>query len=74
MARPGFEPGKRTQSALTSYSDADIAAELDATVAFWRRWLGRSHSSREALAQAGYDANPGRISDSWGLASGRLVP
>jgi hypothetical protein len=26
------------------YSDADIAAEFDATVAFWRRWLRRSHS------------------------------
>jgi GH15 family glucan-1,4-alpha-glucosidase len=25
-----------------SYSDADIAAEFDATVAYWRRWLGRS--------------------------------
>jgi GH15 family glucan-1,4-alpha-glucosidase len=24
------------------YADADIAAEFDATVAFWRRWLGRS--------------------------------
>jgi hypothetical protein len=24
------------------FADADIAAELDATVAFWRRWLGRS--------------------------------
>jgi GH15 family glucan-1,4-alpha-glucosidase len=27
------------------YSDADIGAEFDATVAFWRRWLGRSHYS-----------------------------
>ena len=27
------------------YSDADIAAEFDATVAFWRRWLRRSHYS-----------------------------
>ena len=27
------------------YSDADIAAEFDATVAFWRRWLGRSRYS-----------------------------
>jgi GH15 family glucan-1,4-alpha-glucosidase len=26
-----------------SYSDADIAAEFDATVAFWRRWLGGSY-------------------------------
>jgi GH15 family glucan-1,4-alpha-glucosidase len=25
------------------YSAAEIAAEFDATVAFWRRWLGRSH-------------------------------
>jgi GH15 family glucan-1,4-alpha-glucosidase len=29
------------------YSDADIAAELDATVAFWRRWLrGSRYSGR----------------------------
>src|SRR5512132_521678 len=27
------------------YSDADIAAEFDATVAFWRRWLRRSRYS-----------------------------
>jgi GH15 family glucan-1,4-alpha-glucosidase len=27
------------------YSDADIGAEFDATVAFWRRWLGRSQYS-----------------------------
>ena len=27
------------------YSDAEIAAEFDATVAFWRRWLGRSRYS-----------------------------
>jgi GH15 family glucan-1,4-alpha-glucosidase len=24
------------------YADADVAAEFDATAAFWRRWLGRS--------------------------------
>jgi GH15 family glucan-1,4-alpha-glucosidase len=28
-----------------AYSDADIAAEFDATVAFWRRWLQRSQYS-----------------------------
>ncbi len=27
------------------YSDADIAAEFDATVAFWRRWLRQSRRS-----------------------------
>src|SRR5204863_509278 len=27
------------------YSEADIAAEFDATVAFWRRWLRRSRYS-----------------------------
>ena len=27
------------------HSDADIAEEFDATVAFWRRWLSRSHYS-----------------------------
>jgi GH15 family glucan-1,4-alpha-glucosidase len=28
-----------------AYSDADIAAEFDATAAFWRRWLSRSRYS-----------------------------
>ena len=32
------EPGETP----VPYSDADIAAEFDATVAFWRRWLRRS--------------------------------
>jgi len=27
------------------YSDADIAAEFEATVAFWRGWLRRSRYS-----------------------------
>jgi GH15 family glucan-1,4-alpha-glucosidase len=27
------------------YSDADFAAQFEATVAFWRRWLSRSHYS-----------------------------
>ncbi len=35
------EPGE----APVAYSDADIRAEFDATVAFWRRWLGRSRYS-----------------------------
>ena len=36
-AEPGAPP--------VPYSDADIAAEFDATVDFWRRWLGRSRYS-----------------------------
>ena len=32
------EPGET----VVPYSDADIAAQFDATVEFWRRWLGRS--------------------------------
>jgi GH15 family glucan-1,4-alpha-glucosidase len=35
------EPGE----AAVPYSDADIDAEFDATVAFWRRWLRRSYYS-----------------------------
>ena len=35
------EPGEMP----VPYSDGDIAAEFDATVAFWRRWLGGSHYS-----------------------------
>jgi GH15 family glucan-1,4-alpha-glucosidase len=35
------EPG----GAPVPYSDADIAAEFDATVAFWRRWLAGSRYS-----------------------------
>src|SRR6266487_5912975 len=35
------EPGEMP----APYSDADIAAEFDATVAFWRRWLRRSRYS-----------------------------
>src|SRR5262249_53243822 len=35
------EPGETP----VPYSDADIAAEFDATVAFWRRWLRRSRYS-----------------------------
>ena len=35
------EPGETP----APYADADIAAEFDATVAFWRRWLGGSRYS-----------------------------
>jgi GH15 family glucan-1,4-alpha-glucosidase len=35
--RPGTGP--------LPYSDADFAAQFEATVAFWRRWLSRSHYS-----------------------------
>jgi GH15 family glucan-1,4-alpha-glucosidase len=35
------EPGKTPSSCC----DGDVAAAFDATVAFWRRWLGRSHYS-----------------------------
>jgi GH15 family glucan-1,4-alpha-glucosidase len=35
------EPGETP----VAYSDAEIAAEFDATVAFWRRWLRRSRYS-----------------------------
>ena len=35
------EPGETP----AAYSDDDIAAEFDATVAYWRRWLGRSEYS-----------------------------
>ncbi len=35
------EPGEMP----APYSDADIAAEFDATVAFWRRWLRQSRRS-----------------------------
>src|SRR6266536_5126048 len=35
------EPGEMP----VPYSEADIAAEFDATVAFWRRWVGRSRYS-----------------------------
>src|SRR5262249_53259159 len=33
------EPGEMP----VPYSDADVGAEFEATVAFWRRWLSRSH-------------------------------
>ena len=35
------EPGETP----AAYSDDDIAAEFDATVAYWRRWLGQSEYS-----------------------------
>ena len=36
---------RRARRAAGAVPDADLAAEFDATAAFWRRWLGRSRYS-----------------------------